>query len=57
MALSSRTGVLSLWTLYPLEDFEHIIPVFEEVDEGEEERYEDGPDDEEWFILAEKIDL
>ena len=46
-----------MWTLYPLEDFKHIIPVFEEVDEGEEERYEDGPDDEEWFILAEKIDL
>ena len=38
-----------------MEDFEHIIPVFEEVDKSEEEGYEEGPDDEEWLILADEV--
>ena len=43
---------LWIWTLYPFEDFKHIIPVFKEVDKSEEEGYEEKPDDEEWLILA-----
>ena len=67
MASSSRMGVPKvdlfvaflkdfwMWTLYSLEDFEHIIPVFEEVDKSEEEGYEEKPDDEEWLILADEV--
>ena len=46
---------LWIWTLYPFEDFKHIIPVFKEVDKSEEEGYEEKPDDEEWLILATRL--
>ena len=50
------------WTRYPLEDFVHIIPVFEEFDVDDDdgnddsaEEHEEGDGDDAWFIQADQV--